>query len=91
MNDEQLNKLFAAARPASPAVDRVALAFETRLLARLRAERQRATPWFAWTWRLAPIFAAVVIALGAWNYFAPATTAEATEETIVVALLAGEE
>lgn len=67
MNDDQLNNLFAAARKAQPDTERAEFAFETRLLARLRAERQAAAPWFVWTWRLAPLFVAVVIALGVWN------------------------
>jgi len=67
MNDDQLNKLFATARQAPPDTGRAEFAFETRLLARLRAEREAAAPWFVWTWRLAPLFAAVVLALGVWN------------------------
>jgi hypothetical protein len=67
MNDDQLHNIFAAARRAAPDTARAELAFETRLLARLRAARN-AAPWFVWTWRLAPLFAAIVVALGVWNY-----------------------
>jgi hypothetical protein len=92
MNDEQLNQLFAAARQAPPETGRVELALETRLLARLREAQRPSALWSAWTWRLAPIFAAVVIGLGVWNYMAPAGNgAENAEETMVVALLTGGE
>jgi len=96
MNDDQLNKLFAAARQDKPDTARAELAFETRLLARLRAGKQApAAPWFPWAWRLVPVFAAVVIALGVWNYFAPVNSvADLTasgEDAMLVALLAGEE
>lgn len=68
MNDEQLNKLFAQARHARRDTTRVALGMESRLLARLRAERAAAVPWFVWAWRLAPVFAAVTLAIGVWSY-----------------------
>ena len=74
MNDEQLNKLFAAARQVQPDPARAEFGFETRLLARLRAERERPALWAAWTWRLMPACAAVVLVLGVWNYAAPADT-----------------
>ena len=65
MNDEQLNNLFQSARAATPDTARIEYGFETRLLARLRAEGR---PWFAMAWRLVPVFAALVVALGVWNY-----------------------
>jgi len=64
---DHLDNLFAAARQAKPDTSRAELGFETRLTARLRAERSAPVPWFAVSWRLVPVFAAVVIALGAWN------------------------
>ena len=67
---DNLDNLFAAARQSKPDTARAEFGFETRLLARLRAEREQVAPWFAWTWRLAPVFAAVVLALGIWNYVA---------------------
>ena len=95
MNDEQLNELFAAARRDKPDTARAELAFETRLLARLRAEKARPAPWFTWTWRLVPVFAALVIGLGVWNYLAPvnsvAELTNSSEDAMLVALLAGEE
>lgn len=90
MNDDQLNKLFATARQAPPNTGRAELAFETRLLARLRADRRPPAPWFAWAWRLTPVFAAIVIALGIWTFTAPGNGAT-EEETMLVAFLGGED
>ncbi len=67
MNDEQLNKLFQAARAGRPDTARAEYGFETRLLARLRANREQPAPWYAFTWKLMPAFAAVVVALGVWT------------------------
>jgi hypothetical protein len=70
MNDDQLNELFKTARSAKPDTARVELGFETRLLARLRAERAQTGPWYAFAWKLMPVFAAIVVALGVWNFAA---------------------
>jgi hypothetical protein len=72
--NDQLDRLFAAARQSKPDTARVEYGFETRLLARLRAQREQPALWAAWTWRLVPAFAAVVLALGVWNYAAPVET-----------------
>jgi len=80
--DERLRRLFAAARESEPDTARVEYGFETRLLARLRAERERPALWAAWTWRLIPAFAAVVLALGLWNFAAP--VAETPDPTAVL-------
>ena len=77
--DDKLNRLFTAARQFPPDTARVEYGFETRLLARLRVERARPVLWAAWTWRLMPAFAAVVLALGVWDYTAP--VAEETDVT----------
>ena len=69
MNDN-LDKLLKAARGAKRDTSRAELGFETRLMARIRAERAQAAPWFAFAWKLVPAFAAIVIALGVWNYAA---------------------
>ena len=63
--DPFLDRLFEAARAESPDTARVEYAFETRLMARLREERGSSV--FAWAWKLAPFFAAVVIAVGVWD------------------------
>lgn len=62
------DKLFKAARATKPDTSRVEYGFETRLLARLRTERSQPVAWFAWTWKLMPVFAAVVLALGIWGW-----------------------
>ncbi len=71
MNDDQLNKLFAAARGAKPDTSRAEYGFETRLMAKLRAEREQVLPWYAFAWKLVPAFAAIVVALGVWTYTSP--------------------
>ena len=72
MNDDQLNNMFAAARRAPRDTERAEFAFETRLLARLRTTRETSgeMEWLVWTRRLVPVFAAIVLALGAWNFIA---------------------
>jgi hypothetical protein len=68
MNDEQLNQLFQAARGSRPDTSRAEYGFETRLLATLRENREQTTPWAAFTWRLMPVFAAIVVVTGVWSY-----------------------
>jgi hypothetical protein len=67
---DRLDTLFQAARQSPPDTSRQEFGFETRLLARLRSER--ATPWTMFAWRLAPVFAAIVLALGVWHFTTPA-------------------
>ena len=68
MNDEKLDKLFASAREVKPDTARAEYGFETRLTARLRAERDQTAPWYAFAWKLVPTFAAIVLALGVWTF-----------------------
>jgi hypothetical protein len=68
MNDEKLDNLFATAREVKPDTTRPEYGFETRLTARLRAERLHAVPWYAFAWKLVPAFTAVVLALGVWTF-----------------------
>ena len=63
--DHALDALLAAARGTAGDTGRVEFGFETRLLARLREEQGAGI--FAWAWRLAPFFAALVIAAGLWG------------------------
>lgn len=68
MNEENahdsLERLFAAARPVSPAVDRLEFGFTTRLQAQLRAARSASSASLGdWAWRLCPFFATIVLAL----------------------------
>jgi hypothetical protein len=93
---DNLDKLFRAARSVKRDTSRGEFGFETRLLARLRAERAQAAPWFAFAWKLLPAFAAIVIALGVWNYAAasavdlPTAIVGNTEESPLASYLTGE-
>jgi hypothetical protein len=74
MNDEELNRLIAAARRAPPDTSSLEHGFETRLLARLRARAAAppaALPWFGLAWRAVPVAAALVVALAAWTLGQP--------------------
>ena len=68
MNDEQLDKLFQTARVVQPDTSRAEYGFETRLLARLRANRTQSAQWQILAWKLIPVFACVVVALGVWTF-----------------------
>ena len=62
--DVELDRFFALARQASPDISGVERNFETRVMARIREGRE---PWYAWAWRLAPVFLALVILLAGWS------------------------
>jgi len=82
MNDDQLNELFEKARDAGPDTSRLEYGFETRLLARIRAGRERqAGSLFGWAWRLCPYFAGIVAALGVWAWYSPSPDPEAMAKT----------
>ena len=66
-NDGQLDALFASARAHRPDTSSVEFAFETRLLARLRARQEPGSIWAMVSWRLVPFFAACVVALTVWH------------------------
>ncbi len=95
---DNIDKLFTVARAAKIDTSRVEFGFETRLLARIRAENQRLAPWFVWAWRLVPVFAAIVMALGVWNFAAQtpdltdlhAAIAGGAEKPVLVTVLTGE-
>ena len=63
MNDDQLNSLFAQARARRPDTSAVEYAFETRLLARLRAGQPASSVWAKVSWRLIPVLALGVAGL----------------------------
>jgi hypothetical protein len=68
MNDDQLDRLFAAARREPPDTTRAQAGFAPRLAAQLRAAPAPApAPGWAVAWQAVPLAAAVVIALLAWN------------------------
>jgi hypothetical protein len=71
--DRKLDSIFRAMREEPPpyventgGLGRLTYAFETRVAARLRAER--GTTWLSWAWKLCPFAAAVAFAAGAWSY-----------------------
>ena len=65
-NEEKLNELFRVARTAPPDTSRAEFAFETRLLARIRAEREDAGWFGVLSWKLCPAFGAIALALAIW-------------------------
>ena len=93
--DVELDRLFALARQASPDISGVEPNFETRVMARIREGRE---PWYAWAWRLAPVFLALTLLLAGWSLFYspvhpadPVTTlASGTQEIALVDYLTGE-
>ena len=72
--DEELDRYFALARQAPPDISGVERNFETRLMARIWESRD---PWYAWAWRLAPVFLALTILLAGWSMsYSPAHPAD---------------
>ena len=93
--DGELDRLFAHARQEPPEISEVERNFETRVMARIREGRE---PWYAWAWRLAPVFLALTLLLAGWSLFYspvhpadPVTTlASGTQEIALVDYLTGE-
>jgi hypothetical protein len=78
--DELQRKLLATAR-AHPPADRVPLAFERRIMARL-PEKVSVDPWGWWArglWRAAVSCLAVCVLLGGWTFLSPALSGEGDE------------
>ncbi|NQU11112.1 hypothetical protein HQ590_10000 [bacterium] len=67
MNDDELNRLIAAARRAPPDTAGVEDGFETRLRHLSAAPEPVPGPWSGLAWRAVPLAAAAVLALAAWN------------------------
>jgi hypothetical protein len=63
--DDSIDSLIRAAREDAADTSCVEFAFETRVMARLREERSLGVA--SWAWRLAPFFAALVVAAGMWG------------------------
>jgi hypothetical protein len=97
-NEDRLDALFAAARKAESYKKEIEYGFETRLMTKIRAEREHQMPFFSWAWRLIPAFVSIVIFLGIWIYssrYSNMTDLSAiadigNEETTMVAFLTGE-
>jgi hypothetical protein len=96
--DNDLDKLFAAARKAELYKTEHEFGFETRVLARIRADRAGNRLFLFWAWRLMPFFVSVAICLAIWlSFFEPshssdliAAAGSGYEDAVVVAYLAGE-
>lgn len=96
--DDRLDRLFEAARKAGTYGPNIEFGFETRVLARIRAERESTLPFHLWAWRLIPVFISIIIVLGIWTYaYEPngtidlsAMTRIGNEETTLTAFLTGE-
>jgi len=97
-SDVRLDSLFAAVREAGYRGLEVEHGFETRLMARIRAGRERRSPFFLWTWRLMPAFLSIVVLMGIWVFISEshssvdlsAITRIGNEDSTVVAFLAGD-
>jgi hypothetical protein len=79
MSQEALDQLLTQARQMRPETARQEFAFETRLLARLRADRESIG---FWSWRMVPWFAAVVVALGVFSWGAISDIATPTPDSL---------
>lgn len=96
--DNNLDRLFAAARRAELYKTEGEYGFETRVLARIRADRTENRSFLLWAWRLMPFFASVVICLAIWlSFFEPSHASDLIagagsgyEDAVVVSSLAGE-
>jgi len=80
--DADLDALFALARAQRPDSSAAEFAFETRLLARLRARHETGSVWAMVSWRLIPFFAVCVVAVTLWQ-------AETESDASDVATIAG--
>jgi len=77
--DQQLDALLARARAHRPDTSAVEYAFETRLMARLRADRATDCIWTKVSWRMIPFFATCALALALWHMQITSETDEAAQ------------
>jgi len=82
-HDGQLDALFAQARARRVDTSKAEYAFETRLLARLRTERETSSVWAMVSWRLIPFFAVCVVALAIWHSEIVTETSDAEQMAYV--------
>jgi len=89
---DPLDAIFALARQQRPDTSRAEYGFETRLMARLRERRMpdAASVWSVITWRMAPLFAACVVALALWQALVSAEANDAAVATGLNNPVAGE-
>lgn len=87
MNEPQpndpLDALFALARERRPDTSRAEFAFETRLLARLKAEREPGSVWAMVAWRMIPFFAVCMVGLVIWQSQLVSETTDAEQVAYV--------
>ena len=81
--DAALAALFARARAARPDTAAAEYAFETRLMARLRAQEEAGSIWAMVSWRLLPFFAVCVVGLTLWHSEVVAETSDAEQTAFV--------
>ncbi len=68
--NDWLDAFLAASRAERPDTSRAEYGFETRLLARLAAERAESAGWrelTIWCWRLLPCFAVLTLGCALWT------------------------
>ena len=65
--DADLDSLFAQARARRANTSAMEYGFETRLMARLREQKEPVGLWGMMAWRMMPFFAACVLALTLWQ------------------------
>jgi len=96
--DVELDRYIALARQAPPDISGVERNFETRVMARIRESREQQDSWYAWAWRLVPVFLVLTLLLGGWSVlYSPvrpddpmATLATGTQEVALLDNLTGE-
>lgn len=96
--DNKLERLFAAARESESYPSDREVGFETRVMAKIRTEREQERPFFVWAWRFIPVFVSLVILLRIGSYAfethdvtdLSAVTKIGNEETMITAFLTGE-
>jgi len=76
---DPLDALFALARERRPDTSAAEYAFETRLMARLRAPGKIESLWAKISWRMIPFFAACVLILAVWHAEVASDTHEAMQ------------
>jgi len=81
--DDPLDGLFAQARTRRPDTSAGEFAFETRLMARLRAYEETGSIWAMVSWRLAPFFAVCVVGLALWQAEVVTETSDAEQTAYV--------
>ncbi len=62
--DRLLGRLGAGRRDTS----RLELGFETRVMARIREDREQQPAFFRMAWRLAPVFVSLFVVVSSWVY-----------------------